>query len=900
MARIGVLVGNARNGRGGAVLVSGEPGIGKTTLLDATASAPDGADVLRVDGYEAESTMPFAALQRLVSPLRDRLAQLPERHRLALEVAAGAVEGPAPDRYLVGLGILGLLAAASDARPLVCAVDDAHLLDPESLDVLAFVGRRLQAESVALVLAARPSEHTDARTAGIERLPLEGLALTPALELLLASVGEPIDPAIASQVVVATGGNPLALVDLAGELSVRQMTEASLADAPFPVGQHLEAFYIRRVRGLPEDVQQWLLVAAADTSGNVDLIHDATTLLGLDPSVADAAEASDLVDVGATVAFRHPLVGSAAYNAARGHQRRQVHRALAEAADALGMVELEAWHAAKATLGTDADVAKRLERVADLSGERGGLSSRASVLVQASALTPEGPDKYIRLVAAAEAALGSGAAQMAKSLLDDVDESELDPVSLGRVLSIRAHHALFTADPALRRAGADLLAAAALFHGNAPDLESSALLQAFYFTLPAERLAEGATLTEIGERLRDAASSRTGVDAAIMTGLSAHILLPYDEAVPVMRRAVDAMEELPSEQLVEFGLNSVVLTSALWDYERRTSLLDRVASAAGDAGSMQVLDATLWTLSSAELKGGTPRHARHAMDRVRELRQAIGYDAEHVINVALLAWSDVPLDQVEVISEGAGALCFGGVESSGRAGLAVRELAQGQYAAACERLRPLIEAPFLQVTPLEYADFVEAGARSGRADEVRPYVERLEAMADANGSSWNRGVAQRSRALISDDADAEPSYRAAIASLASPVMEVDLGRAHLLYGEWLRRARRRGEAAQHLRQALRLFEHAEAVFFVARTRKELEASGDASGEAPADAPPGHPSLTVQEATVARLAAAGNTNAEIGATMFLSPNTVDYHLRKVFQKLGISSRRQLADHLGRPT
>jgi len=898
--RIATLIGNARNRRGGALLVSGDPGIGKTSLLDAATDVTDGAAgstpnhvrLLRVDGFEAESNMPFAALQRLVRPLRDLLPLLPDRHREALQIAAGDVEGTPPDRYLVGLGVLGLLAAAGDAEPVLCVVDDAHHLDPESLDVLTFVGRRLEAEAVALIFAGRPGEHLESRMAGIDRLPLDGLALQAALELLMTSLREPLDPAIAAQVVTATGGNPLALVDLAGELSVKQMMESSLADVPFPVGQHLEAYYVRRVRQLPDEVQQWLLVAAADTSGNLVLIRDAADRLGLPRSAADEAEQSELVDLGVAVVFRHPLVSSAAYNAARGLQRREVHRALAAAADELDLVEFAAWHAAKATLGTDPEVASRLERVADLSGRRGGLSSRASVLVQASALTPEGPEKYARLVAAAEAALGAGAAQMAKSLLDDVDESSLDPVSYGRMLSVRARHAVFTADPAMKRAGADLLAAAASFRDVDPTLEQAALLDAFYLTLPAERLAEGVTLVELGERLRDGAARHDGAGAMILEGLAAHILLPYDEAVPVMRRAVDAVAELPDEQLLELGVSSVALTSALWDDARRAELLERTADAARDVGSMRMLDLTLWTMATAELKGGTPRRAHLYMDQVRELRRASGYDAENVINVALLAWSDVPRDQVEALAVGAGSVGFGGVESSGVAGLAIRDLAEGMYSTAFERLRPLVEDPFLQVTPLEYPDYVEAGARCGRVLEVLPYVERLERLAAANGSAWNRGVAQRSRGLVSGD-DAEPHFLAAIDSLGATGSEVDLGRTHLVYGEWLRRARRRADASEHLRHALRLFAHAEATFLARRARNELEAAGEATGT---EAATSGPTLTVQEMTVARLAAAGHTNAEISATMFISRNTVDYHLRKVFQKLGISSRRQLSEHL----
>ncbi|HVK43537.1 MAG TPA: helix-turn-helix transcriptional regulator, partial [Micropruina sp.] len=722
-----------------------------------------------------------------------------------------------------------------------------------------------------------------------------------AVQLLLSSVGEPLDLAIAAQVVAATGGNPLALVDLAGELSVKQLMESSLADEPFPVGQHLEAFYVRRVRLLTDDLQLWLLIAAADSTGNVELIQDAADRLGLSEAMVDQAEAAGLIDVrgSASVVFRHPLVSSAAYNAAQGHQRRRVHRALATAAEKLGMIELEAWHSAKATLGTDPQVAQRLERVADLAGKRGGFASRASVLVQAATLTPEGGEKYARLVAAAEAALGSGAAQLAKALLDDVDEKSLDPVSHGRLVSVRAHHSIFTADPALKRAGAELLAAAAHFRGHDPDQEQVTLLQAFYFTLPAERLAEGMTLTELGQRLLDGADRHTGVGATILQALSAHILLPYAEAVPVMRRAVDAIAQLPPDLLLKFGLNSVVLTTALWDRAQRTSLLERAAAAARDAGSMQMLDAMLWTMSNAELKGGTPRQARHYMDQVRELRRAIGYDAEHVINVGLLAWTGVPRPEVESVAQSAGAVGFGGVLASGQAGLAVRDLAEGLYREAFNRLSPLVADPFLQVTPLEYADYVEAGTRCGRLDDVARYVTVLEDMAAANGSAWTRGVAQRARALISGQG-AEPHFRAAIDDLTAAGIEVELGRTHLLFGEWLRRARRRRDAAEHLRRAAGIFDNAEAVAFSRRARSELEATGEQVGVDAAVNGRVGPALTVQELTVARLAAAGNTNAQIGATMFLSPNTVDYHLRKVFSKLGVTSRRQLVEHLPHPS
>ncbi|NAZ74864.1 AAA family ATPase [Kineococcus sp. T13] len=660
LQHVGELLGRARNGRGGALLLTGEPGIGKTALLQEATSSPTGARLLRVDGYEAESTIAFAALQRLLTPLREHLPALPQPHQQALRVAAGAVAGPAPDRFLVGLGVLGLLAAAGGESPLTCVVDDAHLLDEESRDALAFVARRLDAESVALLLAAREDAALHTRMAGVATLRLSGLGAEPAIALLRRSLPEAIDPAAAAQIAAATGGNPLALIDLAGELSVRRLTEASFVDEPFPVGRHLEAHYLRQVRHLPAPVQRWLLIAAADSTGTVDVIAAAAHELGVPTTAADEAEAAGLVELAGPVRFRHPLVESAAYNAAVGAERRRVHRALSAATGAAGHIELRAWHAAKASLGTDAAVADQLEDVADLAGRRGGLSSRASVLVRASELTPPGELKHTRRVAAAESALGAGAAQRAKDLLDEVDEEALAPPARGRVTSVRAAHALFTADPAVRTCAAQMLQAAECFHGHDVAAEQHALIRAFEFTLPAERLAQGVALQHLGERLRAGAELQEGTAATILRGLSALILLPHRDAVPLMRRAVEEISRLPPAGLLHYGTTSVALSTALWDADARRDCLERTAAAARDAGSLQLLDTTWWIMSSAELQGGTPRRAQQYIDQVRELRRAIGYDAEHVVNVALLTWAGAPRAQVLTLTQASAATGFGG------------------------------------------------------------------------------------------------------------------------------------------------------------------------------------------------------------------------------------------------
>jgi DNA-binding CsgD family transcriptional regulator len=893
LRQLAIVIGNARNGRGGSLSIAGDPGIGKTSLLKAATAGLTGVRLVGVDGYEAESTMPFAAIQRLVIPLRDHLSELPERYQQALLVASGGAAGPPPDRFLVGLSILGLLGAAGQSVPVVAVVDDAHLLDPESLDALAFVGRRLEAESAALLFAGREVPEYTTQMAGVTTLRLDGLSPEPAMRLLTRSLTEEIDPAVAIQIVTATGGNPLALVDLADELTVTQLTESSFGDEPIPVGRHLESFYLRQVRLLGDDVRLWLLVAAADSTGDVDLISAAADLLGIPGDTGDGAEVAGLVEIGQTVRFRHPLVRSAAYNAASGKDRRWVHRALATMAEKSGQSELEAWHAAKATLGTDEVVAQRLEDVADLAAERGGFASRARVLIRASSLTPQGPRKYVRLVGAAEAALAAGTAQLAKNLIDEIDEDALDPVSRGRLIMLAAEHALFTADPAVTNGCARMLEAAALFHGEDDELEQQALLKAWQHALPSERLTVGVSWTELGERLRAGADLREGDAATILRALSALILLPYDEAVPVMREALDTYDAMDAETILIYGHSSVALTTALWDVDARHRCLARCARAARDAGSLQQVDSALWILSLTETMGGTPRQAIRYMEQVRELRRAIGYDAEHVVNVAVLAWSPATQDQVLGLSAMIQAMGFAGVHSSAMSALATVDLAEGSYKAAYEKLEPLVDDPFFHVTQLLWPDFAEAAVRSGRVTEARGIADQLDGRALANGSAWARGVAARTRALVADDTEAEQHFLAALAALTGTRSGVDLGRTHLTYGEWLRRRKRRKDARVQLHAAAEVFASTGADAFIARADRELEAAGE-----PARATTGGqlPVLTPQERTVAELAAAGRTNAEIGATMFLSPNTVDYHLRKVFQKLAISSRRQLADRL----
>ena len=884
----------ARNGISASMAIRGAPGIGKTALLRDATRRLNGVGVLRCDGYEAEWAMPYSALQRAMMPLARHVAALPPRHQQALRVAAGQQEGPPPDKFLVGLGVLETLDWAGREEPLVLVVDDAQWLDEESLDVLAFVARRLKAERVALLLALRDEPSLEVKLAGIPSRQLDGLDVESSVKLLASSLTDVIDPVAARQIATATGGNPLALIDLAQDLTVQQLTDTAMASEPIPIGRNLEAHYVRQVRMTSPQVQSWLLVAAAESTGNPDLISRASAALGLADDAGAAAEKAGLVMLDATVAFRHPLVRSAVYGAAIGSDRRTAHAALARAADELDLTELEAWHAAKATFGTDPDVADRLERVADRAGARGGFGSRASVLARAADVTPPGTVRHDRLISAAEAAAAAGAAYVTYALLDRIDPAELDVVQKGRMTATRSSLAAFMADPnALVWATANMLQAAGYFHGVEPELEQTALLRAFEYALPVEWLMQGVTLHELGARLEQGAEVAAGPAAAVLRGLSAHILLPYADAVPLMRAAVDALMDLDDRQLLPFGPVSVALTTALWDERSRDECLQRIAAAARDAGSLQVLDTALWILSIAELSGGNPRRAGQYVEQVRELRRAVGYEAELVVNVAYLAWVGAPRVDVETIAEATLATGFGGVYTSAITALAIRDLAEGHYRDAYERLRSTLARPFLQVTYLQLPDYVEAAVRCGHPEDTVAAVQDLTVMARASGSAWVESVAERSLALIESDAEAEPHYQRAIEALHDSDLPVELARAHLVYGEWLRRLKRRREAREHLSAALDIFERVEAPPFAARARAELAATGVHLDERE---PRRQFDLTPQEAAVADLGAAGHTNVEIGATLFISANTVDYHLRKVFQKLGISSRRQLAERL----
>lgn len=884
------LITAAGTGLSSALVVRGDPGMGKTALIEATTAGLAGVRLVRTDGFEAESSIPFAGLHRIGIALRADMQSLTERHRQALNVAWGVEDGPAPDRFMVGLATLALLAAAAADAPVVCLVDDAQWMDVESLAVLGFVARRLTAESTVLLFSTRDTDDVDVALAGIESLRLGGLDSSAAVRLLQSVLPDAIDPYSATRIAAATGGNPLALIDLAHDLDPRQITDLTLSLNPVPIGRQLEEHYLRLIRGLSDDEQLWLLVAAVQSGERTELIDGAARRLGVGPDSADAAANLGLVTISDVVTFRHPLVRSAVYGAAPAGLRRRVHAALSAQAADLGLVELTAWHAAEATLGSDVGVANQLADVAQRAARRGGLVSQARLLARAATLSPPGRTRNDRLLSAGEIAVAAGAAHLSSDLLDRIDTTQLDSVQRGRQLITRARHAMFVADPAIVDTSAQLLDAATLLHAE-PVLQQKALLQAFEFAMAIERELRGTTLAELGRRFSEGAQASAEPFVTISAALAAVVAEPYHEAVPKIRAALDALLALDDSELPEFGFIGIAFTMALFDMPASIGYLSRLADIARGNAALRALDATLWVRSILDCERGDLVSAALHIDQVRELRRAIGYDAENVVNIAYLAWTGTPRSHVEALRDITRSMGFGGVYTSAEATLANLDLAEGSYQSAFDRLRPLLDVPFLHPTYLHFAPFVEAAVRSGHRDDAVYTADIVAAMAAASPTPWLTGLHHRCQALVADDEDADTHYRRAIDLLDSAVVPLDSGRAHLLYGEWLRRLKRRREAREHLREALGIFERINASAFAERARTELLATGERVRQPHTVA---GVELAEREATVAKMAAAGATNAEIAASLFISAHTVDYHLRKVFQKLGISSRRQLSE------
>ncbi|MAT06229.1 MAG: LuxR family transcriptional regulator [Acidimicrobiaceae bacterium] len=896
----GVLSG-ASAGQSGALVVRGEAGIGKSALLEQARhdAVSAGFRVEYVVGSESEAQLGFAGLHQLCAPVLDHAGALPEPQQAALEVAFGLRDGTAPDRFLVGLAMLNLLAEIAEDAPLLCLVDDAQWLDQVSSQVLAFVARRLEAERVAMLFGVRDS--TDGGVAPFDGLPelrLGGLSETEARDLLAAEVRAPLDDRIRDRIISEARGNPLALLELPrGSRAAGLTTGFEVPDA-LDVPQRVEREYQRRSGSLPADTQLLLLLAAADPTGDAELLWRAAAHLGIARESAGAAESSGLLELDSRVRFRHPLVRSAVYRAATPHDRRRAHGALATATDARDHPDRRAWHRAQAASETDEEAAADLEHSADRARARGGLAAAAMFLERATELTPDPAERSRRALDAASVMQEAGAFEAALDLLNIADSGPLDPHQHARLGLMRAEIAFHVGRDS-DVPGMLLDAAEALAPLDAA-LSRDTYLRAIDRVIVTGGHGRGVMEVAEASRAAPAPPGPPGPVDLLLAGLTTTYTDGYAEGVPELRRALEAFcaDGPPAEATDDIirrwpGLASRAALM-IFDDELLNELTQRTVQLARDAGALATLPVSLLLASSTLVLEGKLSRASELISEAEAITQITGAVP---LRFGALSLTAARGQQTETLAIHAAAVHEAGARGNGaevalaNLKLSVFHNGQGDFAAALDAAEKSCESFEPPHTNLGLPELIEAAAGADQLERATAAVDELSRRARAAGTPWALGLAARSRALTSTGAAAEEHYREAIDVLGDCRMVSYLARTHLVYGEWLRRERRRQEAREHLRTAHELLSDMGAEGFAARAGQELRAIGEhprARTARPTDA------LTDHELHVARLVATGATSREVGAQLFLSPRTIEAHLRSIFRKLDITSRRQLRD------
>jgi DNA-binding CsgD family transcriptional regulator len=880
------LVDAVRAGESRALVVHGDAGVGKTALLSYLVGRSHGCRVARAGGVQSEMELAFAGLHQLCAPITDHIGRLPVPQRAALETALGITVGPPPDRFLVALAVLTLLAGVAEERPLLCLIDDEQWLDRASVQALGFAARRLAADRVGLVFATRARGD---ELSGLPELEVGGLPDDHARALLDSALPVPLDARVRDLIIAETQGNPLALLEIPRTLSPTELAGGFGLARAAPASGRVEESFRRQLEGLPAQARRLLQLAAADPSGDPVLVRRAAARLGIPAQAAEVVQHSGLLSLGAQVQFRHPLVRSAAYGSASPQVKQEVHGALAAVTDPAADPDRRAWHRAQAVAGPDDDVAAELEGSAARAQARGGLAAAAAFLERSVLLTADPARHAHRTLAAAEANMHAGAFGKARDLLVTAEVGPLDELASARVDLLRGHIAFASGlgDDAPRL----LLKAAQRLEPLDLELARDTYLSAWMAASFAGRPAGPGHLREVSAAARVLpAGRRPRPTDVLLDGLALLFTDGRAAAAPVLRQAVDGLVD--GDVSRELGLGRGWLAaSLLWDDVAARAIMTRQVQLARAAGALDQLPVDLIALAMSVAWSGDLARADALVADADAVREITGthiapYGA---MFLAALRGNESRLAQLTEAAAEAGDGGQGAADSYAQWVTAMLYNGFGRYAEALTAARQAVDDAHLYVSMWALPEVVEAAARTGNATVAQYALESLAQTSQAAGTDWGLGVEARSRALVTERAAAEGCYREAVDRLARTSLRPELARAHLLYGEWLRRRGRRTDARGHLRTAHDIFEAVGMEAFAERARRELLATGETVRKRTAPAPS---TLTAREASVVRLAVDGLTNAEIGARLFLSNRTVEWHLRKVFTKLGITSRRDL--------
>jgi len=889
---LGRLIEAVRAGESRALVVRGDPGVGKTALLDQLAGQASGAGcrVARATGVQSEMELAFAGVHQLCAPMLDRAGRIPVPQQDALRTAFGIATGPPPDRFLVGLTVLSLLSEVAGERPLICVIDDEQWLDRASVQALGFVARRLAADPVGLVFAARDP---GAELAGLPELEVTGLRDEDARALLASVLAGPLDPRVADLIVAETRGNPLALLELPRALTPAELAGGFGLPGVVPLAGRIEDSFRRQLEALPAETRRLLQLAAADPSGDQSLVWRAARRLSIPVQAGALAVEAGLVEFGAHVRFRHPLARSAAYRLASLPGRQEMHAALAEVTDPQADPDRRAWHRAQAAPGPDEEVAEELERSAGRARARGGLAAAAAFLERSVALTADPAEHAERVLAAAQACLQAGAFGKALDLLARAEAGPLGEFQRARIDLLRGHVAFASG------LGSDapplLLTAARRLEPFDLELARETYLIAWGAAVAAGAVSARGVLLEIC-RAAQALPPPPGDPRPLHLLLDGLALLSIDgqaAATPMLQRAAKALTKIPVEDVLRWGWMATAASAAVWDEEGMLAIYARQVQLVRDAGVLEQLPIHLSALGLARAWIGDFTGAAALVAETDSVAVATGNRFPPYMTLRLWALQGREAEASVAIANSIEQAAAGGrgmaaTTAYWAAAVLYNGLARYEQAASAAR-----QATADTINPWNsmwgVPELVEAAARGGDADLARDALAQLATATQPCGTDSALGIEARCRALLSDGAAADGLYREAIDRLGRTRLRPDLARAHLLYGEWLRRENRRVDARAQLRTAYEMLDAIGMDAFAARARRELIATGEKVRKRSSET---RAQLTPQEEQIARLARDGSTNPEIGSQLFLSARTVEWHLRKVYTKLGIGSRHEL--------